>query len=471
MVGIDRWPRDRRRRRRRRGGCCTPTWGAASPAPTASYMVSTMSSTSRPGRRRRSLDGLGHLLQHGVAVGADGVGGHGPSLRQPARRLTGDGASRSGPGYACAGRASDVRRRSGRPPPAAVPAGRVDRGQRVAQDGVVVGPDQEAVPVRGRHLDAPGPPPGPRRRPVPRDPAGGPGHRTAGGRGCSRTGTLGLRRGGPGRRARPRRSASWSGMRVWTSTRPPPSRAPDQPGRPGQQGQRLLARPRTAGPAGAGRCRGRPPASARSTRWSAASVPTTSRAPSTPASDPVAAGHLHGRRRRQGRQLLGGPGDPDAQRLQAGRVARGTHRRAALARTGRTSARPRTSGLGDRPRRSGCSGPASPQAGAGQQPDPAGPVEDAHHPAAGPVELRARAARPAARRTARCAGRRPVRSTTSTTGQPRRSAGAVGGHQRTALGQRPAGGTGDTSSTGAPSRRPRSSTTSTADQVGARSSR
>ena len=64
-----------------------------------------------------------------------------------------------------------------------------------------------------------------------------------------------------------------------------------------------------------------------------------------------------------------------------------------------------------------------------------------------------------------------VRSTTSTTGQPRRSTRPAGGDHRAALGQGHRVGTGETSATGAPSRRPRSTTTSTADQVGARSSR
>ena len=128
--------------------------------------------------------------------------------------------------------------------------------------------------------------------------------------------------------------------------------------------------------------------SARPTRWSAASVPTTRRtsdrdSPSDRSEDP---GDLPGLDAGEGGELLGGPGDPDPEGLQAGGVALGAHPRPVLA------APPAPEPVTGVVLGHGSPAPGAPgqrtTVGAGQEPGPAGPVEHTDDTALGPVQDR-----------------------------------------------------------------------------------
>ncbi len=96
-------------------------------------------------------------------------------------------------------------------------------------------------------------------------------------------------------------------------------------------------------------------------------------------------GHLHGRGAEQGGQLLGGPGHADAQGLQPGGVTHRAHHRPTLAAPG-AGQHPGGTVLGHRPAAAGAAGQFA-TAATGQEADPTGPVQDAHHPPPGPVQL------------------------------------------------------------------------------------
>ena len=121
-----------------------------------------------------------------------------------------------------------------------------------------------------------------------------------------------------------------------------------------------------------------------STRWRAASVPTTSRARTR-----VVAGgrrrHLGGRRTEERGQLLGRPGHADPQRLQPGRVADRAHHRPTLAAAPADQVRTRAV-LGDGAAAPGAAGQLAARP-AGQEPDATGAVQHAHHPAVRTVEF------------------------------------------------------------------------------------
>ena len=237
------------------------------------------------------------------------------------------------------------------------PGGRATRGQPVAQRGVVVGPHQEPVLGQGRT---------PRGRPTPAEPVGvaparpgpaaGPAPRTAGRPSWRADRPLGGGQQTRDRRGRRRPGPRGPGIRVWTRTRPPPPRAPtsraarasrasaSSPARePG--GQQVLVEVEEDHQAGVvdpvqGRLGpdhqpgSRPPSPA----TGVSAVSSTAGVASRAASSSV------------------GPGHPDPERLELGRVADGAHRRPVLAAppAGQHAlgARP-----GPRRRRSGCSGP------------------------------------------------------------------------------------------------------------------
>ncbi len=182
-------------------------------------------------------------------------------------------------------------------------------------------------------------------------------------------------------------STSWPGIRVWTRTRPPPSRVPTSRAA-------RASRARVSSPApnrGASRC------------WSM-SRKATAVGPGHPVegrlgahhqtgpASPVAvrrlrgAGDLPGLHAGQGRQLLGGPGHPDAEDLEPGGVALGAHHRPVLVAPPAPEPVARLV-LGHGPAAPGAAG-QGPAVGAGQQPGPPGPVEDAHHPTVRSVEDR-----------------------------------------------------------------------------------
>ena len=242
----------------------------------------------------------------------------------------------------------------------------------------------------------------------------------------------------------------------------------DQPGGPGQQGQRLLAGTEPGGqqvlvdvqegdhvgPADPVQRRLGPD-------HQAGPRPPIAGSDAPVISTAVDAG--------EGGQLLGGPGHPDPQRLEPGGVAHGAHRRPGLPAPSAHQS-PGRLVLGHRPAAPGAAG-QRPALAAGQQPDPPGPVEDADHPSLRGGRAPSAPARPAARRTARCGDRRRC-------GRPPRPPASPGARppgswstSRHPSVTRTSGGHGETSSTGAPSRRARSTATSTADQVGERSSR
>ena len=98
------------------------------------------------------------------------------------------------------------------------------------------------------------------------------------------------------------------------------------------------------------------------------------------------AGQLGGLDPGQGRELFGGPGHPDPEHLQPGGVALGAHRGSGQI---AEPAAELAAGLllGHRATAAGAAGQGA-AVGAGQQPGPALPVEDAHHPTRRDVEDR-----------------------------------------------------------------------------------
>ena len=202
---------------------------------------------------------------------------------------------------------------------------------------------------------------------------------------------------------------------------------------PGPAGPATAPRPRNAGPGGAGRTPGTPPRRPdRPTRWRAASVPTTSRA---------AAGT-------SGAELPVTSTASTPVRAESSSVARVTPTRSDLRRDESHSAH--TAGRTS-PHRRHCSTP--PAAGwAMAPPHRVHRTSDPHCAQASrrmrPVRLRMHTTRPSGRSSTGCnnrarrsenspvRGSSPVRSTTSTMGQPRRSRDRVGGHHRGPFGQR-----------------------------------
>ncbi len=231
------------------------------------------------------------------------------------------------------------------------------RGQPVAQGGVVGRPDQPAVAVR-RDGEPPDRRPRPRHRPGRPGPAARPGPRTAGAR-ASRGAPAPARTAAPGSACTAARSTSWSGMRVWTSSRPPPSRVPTS--RAARARRASVSSP--APKRGASRCWSmsrKATTSARATRWRAASVPTTRRA------------SRQARRRRRGPRMPVTSTASTPVRAESSSVARvtpirrdfrrvgvalGAHRSAGARRTAGSGARRRTR-PGPWPPRTGCTGPA-----------------------------------------------------------------------------------------------------------------
>ena len=260
-------------------------------------------------------------------------------------------------------------------------------GQGVGTDGVVGGPDHPPVRLGRRHGDRADGCPGPRRRPAAPGPRSRATRAPKGGRPSSSRSARSGPASRPGSACTAAWSASWPGIRVWTSTRPPPAAGPDQPGRPGQQGQRLLPGPEPrgqqvlvdvqeghqVGPARPGGARPRSPPPG---------------GPRRPAPAVRGRGDLDGLDAGQGGQLLGGPGHPDPQRLEPGGVALGAHRRDGPHRTAGTAGRPPASSWATAPPHR-VQRARAPHWRTGQQPDPPGAVEDAHHPPVGPVERRA----------------------------------------------------------------------------------
>ena len=237
-------------------------------------MVSTMSSTRRTSEPSNCVDLAGHLLEHRVAVDRGRRTRTWPHCtgRAGEGRAGTDGRRRA---------AHALRRRSGRPPPASRSAGRGTAASASHRTRVVGRPDQPAVAVHRRHGDAARRRPGLRRRPA----APGPRSRARAPNGGSprdrRMRPLGhgqerRDRRGP-RPGAPRGRGSGSGPAPGR----PPSRVPTS--RAARANRASVSSP--APKRGASRCWSmsrKATTSARVTRWRAASVPTTSRAPGRP---------------------------------------------------------------------------------------------------------------------------------------------------------------------------------------------
>ena len=189
----------------------------------------------------------------------------------------GTGAGDPGVGHGPRRPGPSIRRRSGRPPPAAARRGGAPRpGRRTAIGWSAARTSHRSA--SSADTVTPGDRGRARRRSCGRPgPAARPGRRRAGAR-ASGAAPAPAPASSAGSAWTAARSTSWSGIRVWTSTRPPPSRVPTS--RAARASRASVSSP--AANRGASRCWSmsrKATASARLTRWSAASVPTTSRAP------------------------------------------------------------------------------------------------------------------------------------------------------------------------------------------------
>ena len=355
------------------------------------------------------VDRLGHLAQHGVAVGADGVGGHAPQSTAAGRVPVAGTVRRTRP------RRSDVGRVDLDPQPAGrARDARPGRRHRTAWSPART---RNRSSAERRHLERPTPPQarGVRRRPGAPQQGQGPERRQAE---LARGPAARPRPAGRGRRGRRRPAPRGRARGSGPAPGPPPPRAPTT--RAARASRASASSP--APNRGASRCWSKSRKATRpawSTRWRAASVPDhQAGAARSPAADRSAVTSTAG----------------VASRAASSSVARDTPIRSALSRVeshtahtaGRRLAAPpagqhaRRSRPGPPPRRSGCSGPArrtSRQASSRMR----------------PVRLSTQTTRPPGRSSSAWAavasrsenspvrGSSPVRSTTSTTGQPRRS--------------------------------------------------
>ena len=263
-------------------------------------------------------------------------------------------------------------------------------------------PDQPTVLARGRDRHALGAAELLGIRPGPRSAAAGPGRRTAGDRAVPGW-PAPDRSGASGHRARPNVAPRGRGCGSGPGAAPPVAPA-DQPGRPGPAAPAPPPRRRNEVRAGAGRSRGRPPGR-----------------PAPPGGGPPRCRPPGASRPSRAVRSLA----PDTStaatpvRADSSSVARETPIRRSFRRVESHSAhsggrvRPHRRHASSPPASGWAVGPAAARApsqgaavGAGQQAGPPRAVEDAHHPALRSGRGRHGGPTPAARRTARCGGRR-----------------------------------------------------------------